>query len=99
MGSTTDSWASEPVAIIGLSCKFAGDATSPDNLWTLLEEGRSAWSEIPSSRYNPKGAYHPSREKLSTESNPSHLLMLARLTVVLVTYSGRSLLGRRHRVI
>ncbi|KAJ6109586.1 hypothetical protein N7486_001821 [Penicillium sp. IBT 16267x] len=57
---------SEPIAIIGLSCKFAGDATSPAKLWTLLEEGRSAWSEIPSSRFNPKGAYHPSREKLST---------------------------------
>nr|UPX44674.1 Type I Iterative PKS [Penicillium fuscum]UXX61831.1 Type I Iterative PKS [Penicillium fuscum] len=57
---------SEPIAIIGLSCKFAGDATSPAKLWTLLEEGRSAWSEIPPSRFNPKGAYHPSREKLST---------------------------------
>ncbi|KAB8221883.1 hypothetical protein BDV33DRAFT_229960 [Aspergillus novoparasiticus] len=57
---------SEPIAIIGLSCKFAGDATSPAKFWSLLEEGRSAWSEIPSSRFNPKGAYHPSREKLST---------------------------------
>ncbi|RMZ40965.1 polyketide synthase [Aspergillus flavus] len=57
---------SEPIAIIGLSCKFAGDATSPAKFWSLLEEGRSAWSEVPSSRFNPKGAYHPSREKLST---------------------------------
>ncbi|KAF3480538.1 uncharacterized protein GIQ15_05885 [Arthroderma uncinatum] len=57
---------SEPIAIIGLSCKFSGDATSPENLWTLLEEGRSTWSEIPLSRFNFKGAYHPSREKLRT---------------------------------
>ncbi|KAL5356300.1 hypothetical protein BJX96DRAFT_171483 [Aspergillus floccosus] len=57
---------SEPIAIIGLSCKFAGDAASPEKLWRLLEEGRSAWSEIPSSRFNPQGAYHPRREKLST---------------------------------
>ncbi|KAL4786915.1 hypothetical protein BJX76DRAFT_364738 [Aspergillus varians] len=57
---------SEPIAIIGLSCKFAGDAASPAKLWTLLEEGRSAWSEIPSSRFNRIGAYHPNREKLST---------------------------------
>lgn len=77
--------ASEPIAIIGLSCKFAGDATSPAKFWTLLEQGRSAWSEIPSSRFNPKGAYHPSREKLSTVS-PLHncnyialALMLAKL--------------------
>ncbi|KAI1778855.1 polyketide synthase module [Hypoxylon cercidicola] len=56
----------EPIAIIGLSCKFAGDATNPAKLWTMLEEGRSAWSEIPESRFNPRGAFHPSREKLST---------------------------------
>ncbi|KAL4895333.1 hypothetical protein BDV59DRAFT_173712 [Aspergillus ambiguus] len=57
---------SEPIAIIGLSCKFAGDAASPEKLWRLLEGGRSAWSEIPLSRFNSQGAYHPRREKLST---------------------------------
>jgi len=66
MGSTSNYWASEPIAIIGLSCKFAGDATSPEKLWRLLAEGRSAWTEIPSSRFNSKGAYHPNHEKLST---------------------------------
>jgi len=59
-------WASEPIAIIGLSCKLAGDASSPHKLWDMLAEGRSAWSEIPSSRFNPKGVYHPNHEKLST---------------------------------
>ncbi|KAL9115228.1 MAG: hypothetical protein Q9227_001022 [Pyrenula ochraceoflavens] len=57
---------SEPIAIVGLSCKFAGDATSPAKLWTLLEKGLSAWSEIPPSRFKPEGVYHPSREKPST---------------------------------
>ncbi|KAL8737325.1 MAG: hypothetical protein Q9181_001781 [Wetmoreana brouardii] len=58
--------ASEPIAIIGLSCKFAGDASNPEALWQLLAEKRSAWSEIPSSRFNAKGAYHPNPEKLGT---------------------------------
>ncbi|TQV94003.1 polyketide synthase [Cordyceps javanica] len=58
--------ADDSVAIIGLSCRFSGDATSPDKLWSLLENGQSAWSEIPQSRFNPVGAYHPAREKLST---------------------------------
>ncbi|KAM5469274.1 Type I Iterative PKS [Microsporum audouinii] len=57
---------SEPIAIIGLSCRFSGDATSPAKLWALLEEGRSTWSEIPLLRFNPKGTYHPNGEKLST---------------------------------
>ena len=59
---------SEPIAIIGLSCKFAGDASSPEGLWAMLEEGRNAWSEIRPERFDPKGSYHPVGEKLSTES-------------------------------
>ncbi|CAM1507801.1 Fc.00g046490.m01.CDS01 [Cosmosporella sp. VM-42] len=66
MGSTTHSWANEPIAIVGLSCKFAGDASSPEELWKLMVEGRSAWSEFPASRFNYEGAYHPNNEKLST---------------------------------
>ncbi|KND87310.1 Lovastatin diketide synthase LovF [Tolypocladium ophioglossoides CBS 100239] len=66
MGNINKEWAREPIAIIGLSCKFAGDAASPEKLWKMLAEGRNAWSEIPSTRFNPKGAYHPDFEKLST---------------------------------
>ncbi|CAI7652959.1 unnamed protein product [Penicillium glandicola] len=66
MGSTNEEWTSEPIAIIGLSCQFAGDASSPEKLWDMLAEGRNAWSEIPSSRFNPKAVYHPDSEKLST---------------------------------
>lgn len=59
----------EPIAIIGLSCKFAGDAANPQGLWKMLAEGRDAWSEIPTSRFNPKGVYHPDAQKLSTVSS------------------------------
>jgi acyl transferase domain-containing protein len=66
MGSIDNEWATEPIAIIGLSCKFAGDASNAEGLWNMLAEGRNAWSEVPSSRFNPKGAYNPNSEKLST---------------------------------
>lgn len=56
----------EPIAIIGMSCKFGGDASNTEKLWKLLADGKSAWSEIPSSRFNIKGAYHPKSDKLST---------------------------------
>ncbi|KAF3012580.1 t1pks [Neopestalotiopsis sp. 37M] len=56
----------EPIAIIGLSCKFAGSASTPENLWEMLAEGRNAWSEIPTSRFNAKGTHHPNHEKLNT---------------------------------
>ncbi|KAI1774978.1 putative FSP1 [Hypoxylon cercidicola] len=68
MSTTSGSWASEPIAIVGMSCKFAGDATNPERLWKMLAEGRSAWTEIPSSRFNLEGSYHPNSEKLSTTS-------------------------------
>ncbi|KAL7625005.1 hypothetical protein AAE478_004219 [Parahypoxylon ruwenzoriense] len=66
MGSISYNPTPEPIAIIGLSCKFAGDARNPEELWRLLAEGRSAWTEIPSSRFNAKGSYHPDPEKFST---------------------------------
>ncbi|KAL4997562.1 hypothetical protein BDV10DRAFT_201827 [Aspergillus recurvatus] len=66
MGSISNQSTAEPVAIIGLSCKFAGDANNASNLWKLLVEGRSAWSEIPLSRFSGNGVYHPNSEKLST---------------------------------
>jgi hypothetical protein len=71
----TNEWKSEPIAIIGLSCKFAGDATSPENLWRMLAEGRNAWSEIPATRFNAKGVYHPDPDRLGTVS-PSLLRRL-----------------------
>lgn len=58
--------APEPIAIIGLSCKFAGDARNPQELWRMMAEGRSAWTEIPSSRFNLHGSFHPNPEKLDT---------------------------------
>jgi hypothetical protein len=55
-----------PIAIIGMGCRFAGNATNLETLWQMLEKGESAWSEIPSSRFNLEGWYHPNHENIST---------------------------------
>ncbi len=39
----------EPVAIIGMSCRFPG-ADGPEQFWEMLKHGRSAITEIPSER-------------------------------------------------
>ncbi|KAK4244100.1 polyketide synthase [Corynascus novoguineensis] len=57
--------ANTPIAVIGMSCRFAGDVDSPEKLWNLLAEGRSAWSEIPKDRFNVEGFHHPNFEKLN----------------------------------
>ena len=44
--------AAEPLAIIGMSCRFPGGVESPDQYWEFLCEGRSGIVEIPASRWN-----------------------------------------------
>ena len=41
---------SEPIAILGIGCRFPGGVDSPDNLWQLLSEERDAISEFPTDR-------------------------------------------------
>ncbi len=42
----------EPIAIIGMSCRFPGGANSPEAYWDLLREGRDAISEVPADRWD-----------------------------------------------
>ena len=42
----------EPVAIVGIGCRFPG-AENPQAFWSLLREGRSAIREVPSTRWKP----------------------------------------------
>ncbi|MFF0110352.1 type I polyketide synthase [Streptomyces hirsutus] len=50
--------ASEPIAIIGMAGRFA-DATSPEQLWDMLLQGRDAISDIPPERYDIDAVYDP----------------------------------------
>ncbi len=43
--------ASEPLAIIGLGCRFAGGVIDPDGLWNLLRERRNVAGDVPSDRF------------------------------------------------
>ena len=51
--------ASVPIAIIGMSCRFPDGANNPKKLWSMIEEGRNAWTDVPADRYNWKSFYHP----------------------------------------
>lgn len=71
MDAENSEWASEPIAVIGMSCKFSGGANSPEKLWDLMASEKTGWSEIPEDRYNLKGVYHPNHERTSTVSHES----------------------------
>ena len=49
----------EPLAIIGIGCKFPGDINSPDDFWKLLIEKRDALTRIPADRWDADGLYAP----------------------------------------
>ncbi|WP_395577395.1 type I polyketide synthase [Streptomyces sp. BK79] len=42
--------ADEPIAIIGMACRFPGGVRSPEDLWDLLLRGDDAISELPADR-------------------------------------------------
>lgn len=67
-GSTSPPPATTPIAIIGLGCRFPGDATSPESFWKLVSESRGAWSEIPKDRFNPAAFHHPEPSKIGSVS-------------------------------
>ena len=50
---------SEPIAIVGMGCRFPGGANSPDAFWTLIEEGRDAISDVPRERWDVDAYYDP----------------------------------------
>jgi acyl transferase domain-containing protein/acyl carrier protein len=47
----------EPIAIIGMACRFPGGAHTPEAFWQLLKNGTNAISEVPSTRWNSEQFY------------------------------------------
>ncbi|MFG1646567.1 SDR family NAD(P)-dependent oxidoreductase [Amycolatopsis sp. NPDC049252] len=51
---------SEPVVIVGVGCRFPGDAHSPAALWSIVDEGRDVVTEFPRDRgWDVDGLYDP----------------------------------------
>lgn len=42
--------ASEPIAVVAMSCRFPGGVRSPEELWELLAEGRDTSAPVPGDR-------------------------------------------------
>nr|VFK54053.1 MAG: myxalamid-type polyketide synthase MxaB [Candidatus Kentron sp. TUN] len=53
----------EPVAIIGMGCRFPGDAENLQAFWNMLCEGRDGVVEVPPDRWDPRRFYDPDPNK------------------------------------
>ncbi len=55
----TEAAKSEPIAIVGIGCRFPGQADSPDRFWQLLRSGTDAITEVPPDRWDQQALYDP----------------------------------------
>ncbi|GFE68911.1 type I polyketide synthase [Chroococcus sp. FPU101] len=54
----------EPIAIIGMGCRFPGGVSDPETFWQLLEKSGDAITDIPSDRWDSQTYYDSNQASL-----------------------------------
>ncbi|MEU8953156.1 beta-ketoacyl synthase N-terminal-like domain-containing protein [Streptomyces sp. NPDC048518] len=59
----------DPVVIVAMSCRYPGNATSPEDLWRLVAGGTDAVGEFPTDRgWDLERLFHPDADRSGTSS-------------------------------
>ena len=59
----------EPIAIVGIGCRFPGEINDPPAFWELLTRGQNAVTEVPTDRWSLSKFYDPDSGKAGKIKN------------------------------
>ncbi len=54
----------EPIAVVGIGCRFPGGVSGPDDFWKVLHDRVDTIVEIPPNRWDVNAYYHPNRQSV-----------------------------------
>lgn len=52
-----------PIAIVGIGCRFPGQASSAEKLWELILQQKDIRQEVPADRFNIDAFWHPNPDR------------------------------------
>ena len=58
----TQSLIKEPIAIVGIGCRFPGEVNNPQDFWELLKNGDCVITEVPADRWKTEAFYDEEKE-------------------------------------
>lgn len=50
----------DSVAIVGMACRFSGEASTVEDFWEMVLKGETGHSKVPKNRYDAEAWHHPS---------------------------------------
>ncbi|WP_234326682.1 SDR family NAD(P)-dependent oxidoreductase, partial [Streptomyces sp. NRRL S-495] len=66
-GRSAEPGSNEPIAIVGMGCRFPGGVVRPEDFWHLLSKGTDAVGDWPSNRgWDTEGLYDPDPDHAGT---------------------------------
>ena len=60
----------EPIAIVGMACRFPGNVNTLHDYWNLLTQGQDAITEVPETRWSNRRFYDPETSKAGKIKSP-----------------------------